>query len=420
MSDIQEKAESGLAAKAAKSGISISTLRKVYNRGMAAWKSGHRPGTTPQQWAMARVNSYITKGKGTYYGADKDLREDDVNYNPREYDYEGEMAKTQLRTIMRHAQHMHDMLQDNTNLPEWVQSKITLATDYMQTAHDYMMSEMNEEKRFDIVPKDKETGLPKKYTTGTATTDKARAAHFKKNVDKSDSDPGAYEPAPGDATAETKPSKHTLKYKAMFGEVFDLKRLGSNPGKFKRLVAKHLGAKAADKIDGSDGTRIMAKAKRTGNTTLYRQGSFIKNFYGEAYEEGSKEIRVAYARMTPGQTPFVLGQDKNVPQDNTIELRRRRAKKIFNAYFDEANENKPLGKPFRTPGEKKKFAVYVRNASGNVVKVRFGDPNLSIKRHRPARRKSFRARHNCQTPGPRWKARYWSCRQWRAGARVEA
>lgn len=64
----------GLKKKAAKSGISYGTLKKVYNRGMAAWRTGHRPGTTPQQWGMARVNSYITKGKGTYYGADADLR----------------------------------------------------------------------------------------------------------------------------------------------------------------------------------------------------------------------------------------------------------------------------------------------------------------------------------------------------------
>jgi hypothetical protein len=71
---ISEDADKGLAAKAKKSGISLGILRKVYNRGMAAWKTGHRPGTTPQQWGMARVNSYITKGKGTYHGADKDLR----------------------------------------------------------------------------------------------------------------------------------------------------------------------------------------------------------------------------------------------------------------------------------------------------------------------------------------------------------
>ena len=79
-----------------------------------------------------------------------------------------------------------------------------------------------------------------------------------------------------------------------------------------------------------------------------------------------------------------------------------------------------LNKPFRTKGGAKKFAVYTKNGSGNVVIVRFGDPNMEIKRDDPARRKSFRARHNCKTPGPKWKARYWSCRQWRGGKKVEA
>ena len=71
-----------------------------------------------------------------------------------------------------------------------------------------------------------------------------------------------------------------------------------------------------------------------------------------------------------------------------------------------------LGKPFRTPDGPKKFSVYVKNDKGNVVKVNFGDPNMEIKKDNPKRRKSFRARHRCDTPGPRWKARYWSCRKW--------
>ena len=71
-----------------------------------------------------------------------------------------------------------------------------------------------------------------------------------------------------------------------------------------------------------------------------------------------------------------------------------------------------LGKPFRTPDGPKKRSVYVKNDKGNVVKVNFGDPNMEIKRDDPARRKSFRARHNCDNPGPRWKARYWSCKAW--------
>ena len=70
--DITEE-KKGLAAKAEKSGISLGVLKKVYNRGMAAWRTGHRPGTTPQQWGMARVNSFITKGSGTWGKADKDL-----------------------------------------------------------------------------------------------------------------------------------------------------------------------------------------------------------------------------------------------------------------------------------------------------------------------------------------------------------
>lgn len=69
-----------------------------------------------------------------------------------------------------------------------------------------------------------------------------------------------------------------------------------------------------------------------------------------------------------------------------------------------------LGKPMT--GDIKKKKVYVRKPNGNIVKVEFGDKKMRIKKHIPARRKSFRARHHCENPGPRWKARYWSCRAW--------
>lgn len=180
--DICEAAESGLAAKAEKSGISIGTLRKVYNRGMAAWNSGHRPGTTPQQWGMARVNSYITKGKGTYGGADKDLHE--ANSAAQQAAIAIAMKKAGKKP--------KDMVDegDTSDLPR--------------------------------VSKDKDSGLPKKYVAGLSTsTAKARAAHFDKMDKKSDSDPSAYAPAPGDATAKTKTSKHTLKYREMYGESID-------------------------------------------------------------------------------------------------------------------------------------------------------------------------------------------------------
>ena len=145
---IEESAEAGLAAKAEKSGISIGILRKVYRRGVAAWNSGHRPGTTPQQWGMVRVNSYITKGKGTYYGADKDLREEEI------------LEDSRLKNDAYHK------------------------------------------------------GL-------SDSTAKARVAHWKKMDKLSDRDPAAYKPAPGDATAKTKESKHTKKYRELFGEDMD-------------------------------------------------------------------------------------------------------------------------------------------------------------------------------------------------------
>ena len=86
--------------------------------------------------------------------------------------------------------------------------------------------------------------------------------------------------------------------------------------------------------------------------------------------------------------------------------------KLFNALTEAEYQGRdvPLSKPMQ--GDVKKFKVYVKNPKGNVVKVNFGDPNMRIKKSNPARRRSFRARHNCDNPGPRTKARYWSCRKW--------
>jgi hypothetical protein len=90
----------------------------------------------------------LDKNKNGKLDADdfKKLRKEAVeNKDDREYGYEGDMVITQLKTLCRHADHLMNMLKPETDLPEWVQSKITLATDYIQTSHDYLMSEMNEE-----------------------------------------------------------------------------------------------------------------------------------------------------------------------------------------------------------------------------------------------------------------------------------
>jgi len=70
---LQESSKKALKKKAEKSGMPYGILKKVFDRGVAAWRTGHRPGTTPTQWGLARVNSFTTKSSGTWGKADKDL-----------------------------------------------------------------------------------------------------------------------------------------------------------------------------------------------------------------------------------------------------------------------------------------------------------------------------------------------------------
>lgn len=99
------------------------------------------------------------------------------------------------------------------------------------------------------------------------------------------------------------------------------------------------------------------------------------------------------------------------PKQSPTELYAENVKKKVNEAEYKGRKVK-LNKPFYTPGGPRKRAVYVKNDKGNVVIVRFGEPGMKIKKSNPERRKSFRARHKCDTPGPKWKARWWSCKFW--------
>ena len=111
------------------------------------------------------------------------------------------------------------------------------------------------------------------------------------------------------------------------------------------------------------------------------------------------------ARMA---TPAPDGSKRVSPEDQMDRDIKAHTARVNEAKYQ--GREVPLGK--KMAGDVKKSKVYVRGPKGNVVKVNFGDPNMTIKKSNPARRKSFRARHNCANPGPRWKARYWSCRSW--------
>ncbi len=124
-----------------------------------------------------------------------------------------------------------------------------------------------------------------------------------------------------------------------------------------------------------------------------------KEDYGKSLKEyyliGTPEYMRYLKKLTPGET----AEEKLNEWGEIDEDAEYKGKKV------------KLNNPVR--GGSKKFYVYVRNEKGNVIKVSFGDTTgLEIKRDDPARRKAFRARHNCDNPGPRHKARYWSCRKW--------
>jgi hypothetical protein len=130
-----------------------------------------------------------------------------------EYNYEGDMAITQLKTISRHAEALQAKMKPDTNLPEWVQSKITLATDYMQTAHDYMMSELDEQAPVAPVP-----GMKfKNHAVMVHPETKSRVVINRKNIDNYTSD-GYKEVRPGQKLKEDEEVKFSYEEFAMILE----------------------------------------------------------------------------------------------------------------------------------------------------------------------------------------------------------
>ena len=147
-------------------------------------------------------------------------------------------------------------------------------------------------------------------------------------------------------------------------------------------------------------------------------------------EKGEKRSKYPACRPTPGackEKGKGKSWGKKAAKKEGLNMDKQRLVEIIteeyeNAYYEFLAEGETieeaeyqgrkvtLNKPMK--GDVKKSKVYVKNAKGNVVKVNFGDPNMKIKKSNPKRRKSFRARHNCDNPGPKWKARYWSCKAW--------
>ena len=141
-------------------------------------------------------------------------------------------------------------------------------------------------------------------------------------------------------------------------------------------------------------------------------GSGSRNVKSKAMFIGSKSKTISESVMIKGKKDYVVLINKI---QQVLDLQEDYDKYDWGDKVEEAKyqgRTVKLNKPFRTSGGPKKFAVYVMNKQGNVVIVRFGDPNMSIKRDDPERRKSFRARHNCSQKKDRTTPGYWSCKFW--------
>ena len=210
------------------------------------------------------------------------------------------------------------------------------------------------------------------------------------------------------------------------------KKEGTNLKKKIKDISKHeegLGDRMSKKLKKHKGTKVKKVKLRgkSGMGTISHFGMKENKCLCEACWKGyeKKGMKKMFGKMYPNcvkkegiQTTTWVGEGE-VYWENNIGESGGYSFEYNNENLNEAEyqgRKVKLGKPMQ--GDTKKFKVYVKNPKGNTVKVNFGQGGdakggtMRIRKSNPSARKSFRARHNCDTPGPRHKARYWSCRKW--------
>lgn len=178
---------------------------------------------------------------------------------------------------------------------------------------------------------------------------------------------------------------------------------------FKEYLEKDSHMCLVEDVEISDNLKYHIDNKINLHENIFR-------IYSKAYFDLINEVRTLYENNKIA----VVDEDAEFLETDIGQLAEYKGKVVkLDAPFplrknlneaEHQGKKVKIGKPFRTPGENKKFAVYVKTPSGRVKKVRFGDPNLKIKNNNPARAKSFRARHKCSEKKDRTKAGYWACR----------
>jgi hypothetical protein len=414
-------ADSSLAAKAKKSGISIGKLRKVYNRGVAAWNSGHRPGTTPQQWGHARVNSYINKGK-TYYTADKDLREDtDIN-QLFEYQLVGTDEYRKHAIAMTPGQgEIEDAfpVKSPNKKPVAVPAKKGESIVSQYTEHtncgtpnccgecDGASGESNEsniprsfravreatkkEQTVDTTPelkttKKKSTNNPQTYNSTLAgLMVSPKHSMFEAEAEKKKD----FMPTPRQVPPP--PGGHPVPkgYKRVRDNIAGwklVKEEGEPELTLEEAVSYHLENKIS----------FTENVFRPGSDMFFEMISEAKRLYSEGKYEPKDEWEADMLETDIGEKAMFEG--KEVILDYPFEEELNEA--------DDPTDGKGIGKPWREGGG---GAVYVRVGDG-VRKISFSKSGMKKRYMDPAATRSFVARHRCLTNKDKTSASYWACR----------
>lgn len=417
---IEESADSSLAAKAEKSGVSVSTLRKVYKRGVAAWNSGHRPGTTPQQWGHARVNSYINKGK-TYHTADKDLREETENLDEL---FEMQLVGTDeyrkhaiAMTPGQEIQNAFDALgKPKKNIKKESAgedcecggdcgcSEIESVREGSESAprsFDSIRTKTKEAKEVDITPslatKKKKGPLaaPRNYDStlhGLPVTSRFNA--YEEKEPKKDFMPTPKQVTrvlpPGTKVADGVPQHDVPKgWKRVrdFGAGYKLVKEEDEPSlSLEEAVQYHLENKIS----------FTENVFRPGSDMFFEMINEAKRLYAEDKYEPKDEWEKDMLESNIGEKAMFEGQE--VILDYPFEEMVNEA--------DDPTNGKGIGKPWQEGGG---GAVYVK-VGDSVRKISFSKSGMKKKYMDPAATRSFVARHRCLTNKDKTSSSYWACR----------
>jgi dephospho-CoA kinase len=387
---MDESADKSLSAKAAKSGVSLSTLKKVYRRGVAAWNSGHRPGTTPSQWGHARVNSYISKGK-TYHTADKDLREDIDELFEQEINnvvaMDHKIISTETEQICCGGDGIGEAVGDNPQ--QVVDTTPTLAA-------------ANKKKKSQITPPTArdaaQDGLPV-VTTG-AYVREAKKLSFMPTPRQVPAPPGGHSVPPGYERVKS------------WGGAYELRKIREKPTTVKEAVEYHMENKIS----------FTENVFRPGSEMFFEMIAEAKNLYKEGKYTPADKFEIDLLESDIGEIAEFEGQQVvlDYPIEEGLEecwtgyvqkgLKKKGNRMVPNCVpvnEEDKTDGKGIGKPWREGGG---GAVYVRTGDGGVKKVRFSQSGMTKKFNDPGATKSFVARHHCLTNKDKTSASYWACR----------